>query len=261
MDRKEEIMTTTNKIAVVTGASRGLGRSTALHLAAQGVNIIGTYHSREDEAGEVAREIEAGGVRSAMLQLDTGDSRTFDAFAQRVSLALRETFNRTDFDFLVNNAGIGFSTPYVDTSEDQFDEIVRIQLKGPYFLTQRLLPLIADGGRILNVSSGLARFTIPGYSAYAATKGAIEVLTRYQAQELGARGIRVNVLAPGVTETDFAGGLVRDDRAINQYLAATIALGRVGLPDDIGAAAAAILSDATGWITGQRIEVSGGQSI
>lgn len=253
--------TTTSRVAIITGASRGLGRSTALHLAAHGVGIIGTYHRREDEATEVARQIDASGIPSAMIQLDTGDSASFDAFIANVTSALRSTFGRADFDFLVNNAGIGFNVPFGDTTEEQFDELVRIQFKGPFFLTQKLLPLIIDGGRILNVSSGLTRFTIPGYSAYAATKGAIEVLTRYQAKELGARGIRVNTIAPGVTETDFAGGRTRDDRDVNRRAAGTITLGRVGLPDDIGAAAAAILSDGTAWITGQRVEVSGGQNL
>jgi len=249
------------KIAIITGASRGLGRSIALHLADQGVGIIGTYHSRSDEATEVARLVEERGVRAAMLQLDTGDSSGFDAFATSVLSTLQQTFGRSDFDFLVNNAGIGLNAPFTDTTEEQFDELVRIQFKGPYFLTQKLLPRIVDGGRILNVSTGLARFTIPGNSAYAATKGAVEVLTRYLAQELGPRRITVNTIAPGVIATDFSGGYVRDNPEINQYLAGTIALGRVGLPDDIGGAAAALLMDGSGWITGQRIEVSGGQNL
>ena len=249
------------KIAIITGASRGLGRSTALHLADQGVGIIGTYRSRSDEANEVVSQIEAEGGRAVMLQLDTGDSSGFDAFATSVGSTLQQTFDRSDFDFLVNNAGIGLNSPFSDTTEEQFDELVRIQFKGPYFLTQKLLPLIADGGRILNVSTGLARFTIPGNSAYAATKGAVEVLTRYLAQELGPRRIAVNTIAPGVIATDFSGGYVRDNPEINQHLAGTIALGRVGLPDDIGGAAAALLMDGSGWITGQRIEVSGGQNL
>lgn len=253
--------TTPRNVAVVTGASRGLGRSMALHLANQGVSIVGTYRSHEDEAQDVARQIEAQGARAAMLPLDTGDSATFDAFVTSVRSTLQETFDRSDFDFLVNNAGIGFNTPFTDTTEEQFDELVRIQFKGPYFLTQKLLPLIVDGGRILNVSSGLARFTNPGYSAYAATKGAIEVLTRYQAKELGPRRITVNTIAPGVTETDFAGGRARDNPEVNRMLSGTIALGRVGLPDDIGAAVAMLLSDGGAWITGQRIEVSGGQNL
>lgn len=254
-------METDAKIAIITGASRGLGRSIALQLAAQGVGIIGTWRSRSDEAAEVARVIEERGVPAAMLQLDTGRSDDFDAFASRVASTLEQTFGRSSFDFLVNNAGIGLNAPFAETTEEQFDALVNIQFKGPYFLTQKLLPLIADGGRILNVSTGLARFTIPGNSAYASTKGAIEVLTRYLAQELGPRRIAVNTIAPGVIATDFSGGYVRDNPEINQHLASTIALGRVGLPDDVGGAAAALLMDGSGWITGQRIEVSGGQNL
>lgn len=249
------------RIAIITGASRGLGRSIALHLAAQGVGIIGTYHSHEDQAAEVARLVEAGGSRAAMLPLDTGDSATFDAFAETVRSTLRETFDRSDFDILVNNAGIGLNALFTETTEEQFDELFRIQVKGPFFLTQKLLPLIADGGRILNISSGLTRIAFPGRSAYASTKGAIEVLTRHLANELGSRRIRVNVLAPGATATDFAGGTTRDNPDVNRRVAETVALGRVGLPDDIGAAAAALLSEGTGWITGERIEVSGGQHL
>lgn len=251
----------TSKVAVVTGASRGLGRSIALHLAAKGVDVIGTYNSRADEAESVAASVEAVGREAAMLQLDVSDSAALKLFAQALPETLRGKFGRSDFDYLVNNAGIGVHTPFTDTTEDQFDQLVRIQLKAPFFLTQALLPLIADGGRILNVSTGLARFTLPGYAAYAATKGAIEVLTRYMAAELGARGIRVNVVAPGAIETDFSGGAVRDNPQLNAFVAGTIPLGRVGRPDDIGGAVAAILSDEFGWANGARIEVSGGQSI
>lgn len=248
------------KVAVITGAGRGLGRSMALHLAAQGVDIIGTFRGNEDAAGEVARLIEAQGRRAVMLPLDVGKSEQFAGFADGVAAALRE-MGRERFDFLVNNAGTGLYASVAETPEDGFDELVRIQFKGPFFLTQRLLPLIEDGGRILNVSSGLARFAVPGYAAYASAKGAVEVFTRYLAQELGPRGITVNVIAPGVIATDFMGGTVRDTPAINQHLASTIALGRVGLPDDIGAAVAALLSEGGRWITGQRIEVSGGQQL
>jgi len=249
------------KIALITGASRGLGRNMAQHLAAAGVQVVGTYRSRKDEADSLVAEIAATGGKAAMLQLDVGDSSGFPAFAAALKDLLRSEFGRADFDYLVNNAGIGINAPFAETSEAQFDELVRIQFKAPFFLTQTLLPLIADGGRILNLSSGLARFTLPGYVAYAATKGAIEVLTRYMAKELGPRGIRVNVIAPGAIETDFGGGVVRDNDHVNTMVAATIPLGRVGLPDDVGGAVAAILSDGFGWANGTRIEVSGGQNL
>lgn len=248
----------TRKIALITGASRGLGRNAALHLAAAGVDIIGTYRSRADEAQAVAAEIQQHGGRALMLPLDVADSTAFAGFAEQVRAALGETFGRDTFDFLVNNAGIGLYASFAETSEEMFDQLMNIQLKGPFFLTQKLLPLIADGGRILNVSSGLTRFSLPGYAAYATMKGAMETLTKYQARELGARGIAVNILAPGAIETDFGGGRVRDDAQLNQQIAANTALGRVGLPDDIGAVIAALLSEGGRWINGQRVEASGG---
>jgi NAD(P)-dependent dehydrogenase (short-subunit alcohol dehydrogenase family) len=250
-----------SKVAVLTGASRGLGASMAVHLARAGVGIVGTYHSSKDDADAVVAEISAAGGRAVMLQLDAARTESFGAFASHLAGALQSEFGRTDFDFLVNNAGIGIHASFAQTTEEQFDELVAIQFKAPFFLTQKLLPMITDGGRILNVSSGLARFTLPGFAAYAATKGAIEVLTRYQAKELGERGIRVNVVAPGAIATDFAGGSVRDNAGVNDAIAATIPLGRVGLPDDVGAAVAAILSDGLSWANGTRIEVSGGQNI
>ncbi|ERH53777.1 3-oxoacyl-ACP reductase [Ectopseudomonas chengduensis] len=248
----------TRKIALITGASRGLGRSAAKHLAAQGVDIIGTYRSQADDAQQLAHEIETQGGRALMLQLDVSDSSSFAAFAERVAVGLRETFAAERFDFLINNAGIGIHAAFSETTEQQFDELMNIQLKGPFFLTQRLLPLMVDGGRIINVSTGLARFSLPGYSAYAAMKGGVEVWTRYLAKELGPRGISVNVLAPGAIETDFGHGVVRDNAEVNAFIAGNTALGRVGLPDDIGAAFALLLSDAGRWINGQRIEASGG---
>ncbi|WDY59170.1 SDR family NAD(P)-dependent oxidoreductase [Pseudomonas sp. PSKL.D1] len=248
----------TRKIALITGASRGLGRNTAEHLAERGVDVIGTYLSKAEEAQSVARHLQAAGVRAEMLKLDVSDSSSFADFAQRLGQTLQQQFGREHFDFLVNNAGIGLNVPFAETTEAQFDQLMNIQLKGPFFLTQQMLPLLADGGRIVNISSGLARFALPGYAAYAAMKGAMEVLTRYQAKELGARGIRVNILAPGAIETDFGGGVVRDNRQVNDYIASNTALGRVGLPDDIGAAIALLLEDGNGWITGQRLEVSGG---
>lgn len=248
----------TRKLALITGASRGLGRNAAEHLAARGIDIIGTYHSKADEARAVAERLEQAGVKAAMLQLDVSDSGSFVAFAERLGETLQQRFDRPDFDFLVNNAGIGVNVPFAETSEAQFDQLLNIQLKGPFFLTQRLLPLLAAGGRIVNISSGLTRFALPGYAAYAAMKGAMEVLTRYQAKELGAHGIRVNILAPGAIETDFGGGVVRDNQQVNAFIASNTALGRVGLPDDIGAAIALLLEEGNGWITGQRLEVSGG---
>src|SRR3989344_1077590 len=253
-----EDCTMTRKIALITGASRGLGRSAALRLAAQGVDIIGTYHSQADEAQAVVEQIEQWGGRAAMLKLDVSQSATFDAFVEAVGGVLKRVFARDDFDFLINNAGIGIHASFAETSEAQFDQLVAIQFKGPFFLTQKLLPLIRDGGRILNISSGLARFSLPGYAAYAAMKGAMEVLTRYQAKELGARGISVNILAPGAIETDFGGGAVRDNANLNAMVANNTALGRAGLPDDIGGAIASLLADGSHWITGQRIEASGG---
>lgn len=247
-----------DKIALITGASRGLGRSAALHLAAQGVDIIGTYLSQSDDAQAVAEEIKRLGARALMLQLDVGDSASFAAFVERVRNVLTQDFGRQNLDFLVNNAGIGQHASFVETTEEQFDLLMNIHLKGPFFLTQTLLPLIADGGRILNVSSGLARFSLPGYAAYAAMKGGIEVLTRYQARELGARGISVNVLAPGAIETDFGGGAVRDNAELNAFIANNTALGRAGQAEDIGLAISALLGEGGRWITGQRIEASGG---
>lgn len=251
----------TRKIALITGGSRGLGKNAALKLAKKNSDIILTYHSKQQEAQAVVDEIEALGARAVALQLDVSDSNSFDAFTAEVQTQLKTRWQRDSFDYLLNNAGIGIHVPYAETTEAQFDQLVNIQFKGPFFLTQKLLPLLANGGRILNVSSGLARFTLPGFAAYAAMKGAMEVLTRYQAKELGARGIAVNIIAPGAIETDFGGGVVRDNQEMNAFIASQTALGRVGLPDDIGDAIAAILSDETGWINAQRIEVSGGMYI
>ena len=248
----------TQRIALVTGGSRGLGKNAALKLAAKGTDILLTYHSNRQAALDVVAEIEQKGVKAAALALNVGDSTTFYAFASEVAQVLAQKWGRTTFDYLLNNAGIGLNVPFAETSEAQFDELMNIQFKGPFFLTQRLLPLLQDGGRILNVSSGLARFALPGYAAYAAMKGAMEVLTRYQAKELGGRGISVNIIAPGAIETDFGGGGVRDNAEVNRHIAAQTALGRVGLPDDIGDAIAALLSDELAWMNAQRVEVSGG---
>ena len=250
-----------HKIALITGANRGLGRNGALKLAAKGTDIILTYRQHAEEAQAVVKEIEALGARAVALALDVGDTGQFDSFAAQVEQVLQQQWQRQRFDYLVNNAGHGHYSPFTDTTEQEFDALVNVHFKGPYFLTQKLLPLINDGGRILNISSGLTRLVYPGSGTYAAMKGAMEVLTRYQAKELGARRIRVNILAPGAIETDFGGGRVRDTKAINDQIASLTALGRVGLPDDIGDAISAILSEETGWITAQRIEASGGQGI
>jgi NAD(P)-dependent dehydrogenase (short-subunit alcohol dehydrogenase family) len=249
------------KIALITGASRGLGRSMALHLAAAGVDVVGTYRDNRGEADALVREVEARGRRAAALPLDVGRSGTFAAFAGALAGTLQSTFGRPTFDFLVNNAGTGAYASVADTTEAQFDAMVDQHLKAPFFLTQRLLPLLADGGRILNVSTGLARFTGPGYAAYAAAKGGVEVLTRYLARELGERRITANVIAPGAIATDFGGGVVRDNADVNRHVASTIPLGRVGEADDVGAAVAALLSDGMGWMNGVRVEVSGGQNV
>jgi NAD(P)-dependent dehydrogenase (short-subunit alcohol dehydrogenase family) len=254
-------MNMNRKIALITGASRGLGKNTALHLAAQGVIIIGTYHSNKIEADAVVQEIQSRGGQAAMLQLDVGNSTGFAQFAEQVAEVGRSKFDVDRIDFLINNAGMGLHAPITETTEAQFDQIMNVHLKGPFFLTQKLLPLMADGGRIVNISSGLARFSFPGSAAYAMMKGGIEVMTRYMAKEFGARGIAVNTIAPGAIETDFSGGVVRDNAQLNQQIASMTALGRVGLPDDVGGAIAALLSEGNRWVTAQRIEVSGGMLV
>jgi NAD(P)-dependent dehydrogenase (short-subunit alcohol dehydrogenase family) len=249
------------KIALITGASRGLGRNTALALARKGVDVVFTYHSKKDEAEVVAAEIAKLGRKSAHFQLDTGRSADFAAFAAILKTTLKEIWGRESFDYLVNNAGTGLHKPFAQTSEAEFDGLMNIHFKGVYFLTQTLLPLIADGGRIVNLSSGLARFSLPGASAYAAMKGAVEVLTRYLAKELGARGIAVNTVAPGAIATDFNGGTVRDNKQVNDFVSSVTALGRTGEPDDIGPAIASLLSEENRWINAQRIEISGGMFV
>ena len=247
-----------NRIALITGGSRGLGRSSALSLAAHGVDVIITYLSSPDEAAAVVKQIESMERRAAALRLDVGTASTFADFASDVKKTLQNTWQRERLDYLVNNAGSGVYAPIADTTEQEFDLMINIHLKGTFFLTQKMLPLIEDGGRILNTSSGLTRFTFSGYAAYAAAKGGVEVLTRFMAKELGARNISVNAIAPGGTETDFGGGALRDNAELNKQFAGMTALGRNGLPDDIGGVVAALLSEGTGWINGQRIEASGG---
>jgi NAD(P)-dependent dehydrogenase (short-subunit alcohol dehydrogenase family) len=249
------------QIALITGGSRGLGRSMALHLAARGVDIIFTYRAATSEANEVREQIQALGRKAVALPLDVAKSATFEAFGKTVATELERTWGRKQLDFLVNNAGTGLHASILETTEAQLDDIYNIHFKAPFLLTQLLLPLIVDGGRILNVSSGLTRLTLPGSSAYAAMKSAVETLTRYMAKELGPRKIAVNVIAPGAIATDFSGGMVRDNPQVNKQLASVTALGRVGLPDDIGGTVALLLAAENGWINAQRIEVSGGQGL
>lgn len=254
-------MDTINKIALVTGGSRGLGKNMALHIAKKGLDIILTYNSKKEEAEAVVQEIKALGQKAVTIQLNVATTEGFDLFFQNVSHALAHTFRTDKFDFLVNNAGIGAHALIEQTTEVQLDELFNVHLKAPYFLTQKALPILNNGGGIVNIASGLTRIIYPGYSAYGAMKGAIETLTKYQAKELGLRKIRVNVVAPGAIETDFGGGTVRDNEAVNQHIASVTALGRVGLPDDIGPVVAFLCSQEARWVNGQRIEVSGGQAL
>jgi NAD(P)-dependent dehydrogenase (short-subunit alcohol dehydrogenase family) len=250
-------MNTTHPLALVTGGSRGLGKNTVLALARRGIDSIFTYQSRGEDAAKVVAEVETLGRRAVALKLDVGDTAAFGAFVEAVGKELTRLGDGR-FDYLVNNAGLGLHAPIVETTEAQFDLLMNVHVKGPFFLTQRLLPLMRDGGRIVNLSTGLTRFAFPGYAAYASMKGAVEVWTRYLAKELGARKIAVNVVAPGAIETDFGGGAVRDNAQVNQFIASQTALGRVGLPDDIGPMVASLLTEDSRWINGQRIEVSGG---
>lgn len=254
-------MSTTNKIALVTGGSRGLGKNMALSIAKKGIDVILTYNTKKDEALEVIAAIEKMGQKAVALQLNTGDLKTFDGFLSEVKSVLKNTFNADRFNFLVNNAGVALYAPFMETTEEQVDNILNIHYKGVFFLTQKALPIMADGGRIINISSGLARFSFPGSSAYGSIKSAIDTLTRYMARELGSRGITANVVAPGAIETDFGGGRVRDNKELNTQIASVTALGRVGLPDDIGGVVAFLCTDEAGWVNGQRIEASGGMNL
>jgi len=252
---------TLNKIALVTGGSRGLGKEMALSLAKKGIDVLITYNSQEEEALKVVAEIESMGSKAAAIKLNVGETKTFDAFFEKVAARLKETFGAAKINFLINNAGIGVYAPMAETTEEEFDLLVNIHFKGVFFLTQKALPFLEDGGGIVNISTGLARFALPGYSAYAAMKAAIQTLTRYEAKELGSRSIRVNVVAPGAIETDFGGGAVRDNAQLNSYIAANTALGRVGKADDIGGVVAFLCSDDAKWVNAQVIEVSGGQML
>ncbi|ONG56302.1 3-oxoacyl-ACP reductase [Pseudoroseomonas deserti] len=250
-----------SKITLITGGSRGLGRNTALAVARRGGDVVLTYRSGAAEAAAVVAEIAGLGRHAVALPLDTGAVAGFASFAERLGQALGDHWGREDFDHLVNNAGHGDQAMISETTEAQFDRLVDVHFKGVFFLTQALLPRIAAGGRIVNLSSGLTRRPFPGYAAYAAVKGAVEVLTLCMAKELGARGIAVNTVAPGAIETDFGGGAVRDNPEINKVFAGMTALGRAGVPDDIGPMIAGLLGEENRWVNAQRIEVSGGQGI
>ena len=254
-------MSVNSKVALVTGGSRGLGKNMAIAIAKKGIDVIITYNSKKEEADLVVKEIKALGQNAIALQLNVADVGIFNSFFSEVKTVLQNTFKTDKFDFLVNNAGIGIHNSFIGTTEAEFDQLTNIQFKGPFFLTQKALNLMNDGGSIINISTGLARFSFPGYAAYASMKGAIETLTKYQAKELGERKIRVNVVAPGAIETDFGGGVVRDNEQLNKSIASVTALGRVGLVDDIGGVVAFLCTEEARWVNAQRIEVSGGMNL
>jgi NAD(P)-dependent dehydrogenase (short-subunit alcohol dehydrogenase family) len=256
----EKAISSMEKIAIVTGGSRGLGRNTVLRLAERGVHSIFTYNSNRAEADKVVAAASEAGARAIALQLETGNIHSFDTFVESVRKALTE-LGAERFDYLVNNAGTSHHAAFDKVTEEELDGLYNVHFKGVFFLTQKLLPLIHDGGRIVNISSGLTRVSYPGSSAYASMKGAVEVLTRYLAKELGARGIAVNTVAPGAVATDFSGGMVRDNPEVNKMVASVTALGRVGVPDDIGPMIASLLSEDNRWVNAQRIEVSGGMAL
>ncbi|WP_316793697.1 SDR family oxidoreductase [Pedobacter frigoris] len=254
-------METKNKIALITGGSRGLGRNMALAIAKKGIDVVITYNSNKEAADEVIDQIQLMGQNAAAFQLDTSDITGFDTFVDSLTKHLTTETGSQNIDFLVNNAGTALYSPITETTEVQMDAIFNIHYKGVFFLTQKLLPYLNNGGGIVNISSGLTRISMPGSSVYGSLKAAVETLTRYQAKELGERKIRVNVVAPGAIETDFGGGRVRDNQEINNQIAGITALGRTGLPDDIGGVVAFLCSEDAYWINAQRIEVSGGQAI
>jgi NAD(P)-dependent dehydrogenase (short-subunit alcohol dehydrogenase family) len=258
MMRIEANAVTPKKIAIVTGGSRGIGRNTVESLARRGVNTIFTYHTHVTDAEAVVAAVKDGVAEAVALQLDAGNIASFDAFVERVKDALSK-LGGTRFDFLVNNAGNSHrNMPFATATEEELDSIYNVHFKGVFFLTQKLLPLINDGGRIVNLSTARTRATGPGGSVYASMKGAVEVLSKHMAKELGPRRIAVNVVAPGATETDFGGGIVRDNPAVNKKVAEGTALGRAGVPEDVGRMIASLLSEDNRWINAERIEVTGG---
>lgn len=254
-------MSPSTKIALLTGGSRGLGRDMALALAKKGIDVVFTYNSNKEAADKVVAEIQSLGRKATAFQLDTRNVSQFDAFLEKVTGHLRQATGSPNFDFLINNAGTALYVPSPEVTEAQLDDAFNIHFKGVFFLTQKSLPFLNDGGGIINVSTGVARFVVPNYSVYASMKGAIEVLTRYLAAELGKRKIRVNTIAPGAIETDFNGGALRDNKDLNDRISSTIALGRAGVPEDIGGVVAFLCSDEARWVNAQRIEISGGQAL
>ncbi|MCB1584878.1 MAG: SDR family oxidoreductase [Xanthomonadales bacterium] len=254
-------MSIKNKIALVTGGSRGLGRNMALSIAKKGLDIVLTYNNNKEKANEVIKEIESLGQKAIAIQLNVTDFEKFKEFFDDVQHSIQSQFGADKIDYLINNAGIGIHTSFSETTEEQLDALYNIQFKGTYLLTQNALKILNNGSGIINVSTGLTRFCLNGFSAYASMKGAIEIMTKYQAKELGERQIRANVIAPGAIETDFGGGVVRDNKDMNKFIASNTALGRVGLPDDIGSVVAFLCTEDAYWVNGQRIEISGGQSL
>lgn len=249
------------KTALVTGGSRGLGKSMAMHLAKNGIDVVLTYKTKKEEAESVAADIQQMGRKAVALPLNVGDLHVFDAFFEKLTEELNTTFERQTFDFLVNNAGMGGTIPFAQATEEHFDHFLNVHFKGAYFLTQKSLPLLSNGGRIINISTGTTRFCVPGYSMYASMKGAMEIFTKYLAKELGTRGITANIVAPGPVETDFNSAAIRSNPQMKTFLSSLSPLGRVGEAEDIGGVVAFLCSDEARWINGQRIEVSGGINI
>jgi NAD(P)-dependent dehydrogenase (short-subunit alcohol dehydrogenase family) len=249
------------KIALVTGGSRGLGRDMAINLAKRGLDVILTYNSNRPEADKVVAEIQALGRKATAYQLNVSELSSYDAFIETMSSHLMENTGSPNFDFLINNAGFIHHGSLAEMPEQLFDQLLMVHFKGPFFLTQKLLPFLNENGGIVNISTGLTRFANPGYGTYAAMKGAMEKYTHYLAKELGGRGIRANTVAPGAIETDIQGGVVRDNPEVNKMIASHTALGRVGLPEDIGSVVAFLCTEDARWINAQRIEVSGGMNL
>ncbi|MHA7058829.1 SDR family NAD(P)-dependent oxidoreductase [Aquimarina sp. M1] len=250
-----------SKIALVTGGSRGLGKDMALNLAKKGLDLIITYHSNEAAAKEVVSVVAEIGQKAVALQLDVAEYGEYVPFFKKLSNVLQENYNTSTIDYLINNAGSIAPAPYMSATIDEFKDMIHIHLMGPFFITQNALQIMNDGGGIVNISTGLTRFTTPGFATYASMKGGLEILTKYQAKELGERKIRVNAVAPGAIETDIMGGTVRDNAELNKSIAADTALGRVGLPDDVGGVVAFLCTDDAKWVNAQRIEVSGGSNL